>query len=196
MSEQQQQPQRAEKDDERRTLDDHRPTTSERRSGRLLFQSCQSCHVGAPVGPPWWRDQRCVLGQTAGTMYGNDYPYSTALKQSGIVWDEENLDAFLANPEAVIPGTFMGNEPMTDPMERKMVIESLKLFCTSDYDDGGKIESITSAPTEMGSGGFTDDGSGPAIGGASSADAMSRTMWWAMAPVVVSSWWLLNAGRR
>ena len=193
-----QQPQRPvdEETSERYALDDEyrRPNTSERRSGRLLFQSCQSCHVGAPVGPPIWSDKKCILGQTAGTMYGNNYPYSTALKQSGIVWDESLLDSFLENPQAVIPGNFMGNEPMTDPMERKMIIESLKIFCT---EDGGKIESTTtSAPSEVdseeptgGFGGQSMGGGGPAAGG-----AMSWTMWGL--PMAVTSWLLLGAGGR
>jgi cytochrome c2 len=41
--------------------------------------------------------------------------YTAALKESGIVWSEEAIDAFLRDPEKAIPGTSM-SLPGADPM--------------------------------------------------------------------------------
>ncbi len=51
-----------------------------------------------------------VLGRRAGSGLG--FNYSTALRESGIVWDAAALDHFLINPPAAVPGTTM---PMPIP---------------------------------------------------------------------------------
>ena len=175
---------------------------SERRSGRLLFQSCQSCHVGPPLGPPLWSNQACLLGVSAGTAFGSDYPYSSALRDSGIVWNENTLDAFLKDPQALIPGTVMGNEPMDDPMERQMMIGILKSFCSDTLGPGGgDSEFVDESSTQV----PTDDpdedkaATGAAAGGPGRLTGLSSSLWM-MAPVVVTSWLFLGAvggaGRR
>ena len=49
------------------------------------------------------------------------------MKQSGIVWDEANLDQFIANPDQVVSGNTM--KPyggITDAALRKTIVEFLK----------------------------------------------------------------------
>jgi len=53
------------------------------------------------VGPR----HRAVVGRAAGAVEG--YAYSPALKQSGLVWDAANLDRWLTNPQALVPGAKM-----------------------------------------------------------------------------------------
>ena len=71
--------------------------------GKTLYQNCTACHSidDDDVGPR----HRGVVGRTAGTVPG--YPYSAALKASGIVWDKNTLDRWLTNPSAMVPGTKM-----------------------------------------------------------------------------------------
>jgi cytochrome c len=47
-----------------------------------------------------------VFGRKAGGV--KNYRYSDALKKSKIVWNRDNLTAWLANPEVLIPGQRMG----------------------------------------------------------------------------------------
>tara|TARA_Y100000589_G_C26849579_1_gene505367 strand:+ start:337 stop:546 length:210 start_codon:yes stop_codon:yes gene_type:complete len=55
-----------------------------------------------------------------------EFGYSDALRRSGIVWTEEVLDKFLADPLATVPGTTMGFAGIKDDEERRSIIEYLK----------------------------------------------------------------------
>jgi cytochrome c len=75
-------------------------------SGEQLFTACASCHslqAGAPhrVGP----NLHGLAGQSAGSQPG--FTYSSALKHSGIVWDEGSLLAFILESGRLVPGTWM-----------------------------------------------------------------------------------------
>jgi cytochrome c len=75
--------------------------------GAALFkQQCATCHTtslsDAPrQGPPLVQ----IVGRRAGKVEG--FHYSPALAQAGFTWDEGRLDAWLADPQAVIPGAIM-----------------------------------------------------------------------------------------
>lgn len=53
------------------------------------------------VGPR----HRGVVGRAAGAVPG--YAYSARLRGSGIVWTPANLDRWLTNPQAMVPGAKM-----------------------------------------------------------------------------------------
>jgi len=46
-----------------------------------------------------------IRGRKAGAEPG--YNYSAAMKQSGLVWDDKTLDAYLADPQKLVPGNKM-----------------------------------------------------------------------------------------
>ncbi len=46
-----------------------------------------------------------IVGRRAGSLPG--FNYSPSMKQSGITWDEANLDQFIADPEQVVSGNTM-----------------------------------------------------------------------------------------
>jgi cytochrome c len=71
--------------------------------GKTLYQACEACHSidENDLGPR----HRGVVGRRAGSI--EDYAYSTALKNSGLTWDEPTLDRWLINPSALVPGTKM-----------------------------------------------------------------------------------------
>lgn len=89
--------------------------------GETLYQGCQDCHSldKNDVGPK----HRSVFGRKAGSIA--DYSYSESLKQSGIVWDEANLDKWLTDPQAFIPGVKMFYH-LSEAQDRADVIAYLK----------------------------------------------------------------------
>ncbi len=88
--------------------------------GAAIVQArCNVCHSPeAGQGP----DLTGVVGRKAGSLAG--FPYSPALKASGLTWTAVNLDAFLADPSKRVAGTSMTN-PMVDTAERADVIAYL-----------------------------------------------------------------------
>src|SRR5215468_12645231 len=82
--------------------------------GHALYQSrCTACHSldQSRIGPA----HRGVFDRRAASVPGFDY--SPALKRSGVRWTEANLDRWLANPEALVPGQRMGYQ-VADPVDR------------------------------------------------------------------------------
>lgn len=78
------------------------------KSGQQTFRAqCGVCHQGGPgdgeggQGP----NLNGVVGRKAGSLAG--FPYTAALKSSGLVWTQANLDRFLTDPSKMVPGTAM-----------------------------------------------------------------------------------------
>jgi cytochrome c len=90
--------------------------------GEEIYNSrCIACHSpdANRVGPR----HRGVVGRAAGSL--PDFNYSRAVKASGVVWDEQTLDQWLANPQGFIPGQRM-NFRVSDPADRADLIAFLK----------------------------------------------------------------------
>jgi len=88
------------------------------------FAICAACHTVSPsgensIGP----NLRGVVGRHAGTA--PNYSYSRAMRESGIVWSKAELDSFLANVPAKVPGTLMAYNGVADAAERQAVIDYL-----------------------------------------------------------------------
>ncbi len=72
--------------------------------GREIYESrCIACHSpdANRVGPR----HRGVFGRKAGSLA--DYSYSKALRGSDFVWNDQTLDRWLTNPQALVPGQKM-----------------------------------------------------------------------------------------
>ena len=93
--------------------------------GKKLFTKCKACHnADAPkhkVGPHLVG----IVGRKAGAAEGYT-KYSKDLKDSGIVWDEANLDKWLTNPKGMYPKTKMIYPGLKSADDRANVIEYLK----------------------------------------------------------------------
>lgn len=96
--------------------------------GARAFQRCYACHSLDPAE----RDLQGpaldgVIGRRAGTREG--YDYSAALIEAGrngLIWTEQTLDAFVTDPQALVPGTNMAPMRMIDSGERADLIAYLK----------------------------------------------------------------------
>jgi cytochrome c len=90
--------------------------------GKELFDKrCGGCHAldRDKEGP----HLRGVYGRTAGTA--NAFPYSAALKKSGITWTEETLDKWLTDTEKLVPDNDMTFR-VEKAAERSEIIAYLK----------------------------------------------------------------------
>ncbi|QDH70068.1 c-type cytochrome [Marilutibacter alkalisoli] len=99
------------------------PVRGEPARGERVFQQCYACHSVQPgedglPGP----NLAGVVGRGAGRA---DFDYSPALRAAaigGLVWTREELDAFLRDPEARLPGNTMGYVGLRDRQMRADVI--------------------------------------------------------------------------
>jgi cytochrome c2 len=89
-------------------------------AGEAAFSRCAACHSRAAgahgVGP----SLHGLAGRAAGSAPG--FAFSPALRNSGITWDAESLDAFIAAPAAAIPGNRMPFTGIRDDLERAALI--------------------------------------------------------------------------
>jgi cytochrome c len=92
--------------------------------GEKRFEDCAACHklqVGAnDVGP----SLHGIFQRKAAEL--TDYRYSPALRRSGIVWSPQTLDAFIADPQKLVPANRMPYAGMTDAAERADLIAYLQ----------------------------------------------------------------------
>jgi cytochrome c len=97
-------------------------TAADAEAGKTVFHKCQACHqLGKnAVGP----NLVGVVGRKAGTA--SDFNYSEAVKNSGITWDEANLNEWLQGPSKKILGTKMIFAGVKDDTDRANLIEYLK----------------------------------------------------------------------
>ncbi len=88
------------------------------------FAQCAICHSVEPgrngIGP----SLAGVYGAQAGHVA--DYAYSTAMRESGLTWDEATLDSYLQNPRAAVPNTKMSYAGLRDDAQRAELIAWLK----------------------------------------------------------------------
>ncbi|MGD9981991.1 MAG: cytochrome c family protein [Hyphomonadaceae bacterium] len=93
-------------------------------AGRRVFAQCRSCHVveaGAPhrVGP----NLHGVFGREIGTAEG--FTYSQAVQNANFVWNAEQLDHWLQNPQTFLPGNRMAFAGVRDETQRRDLIAFL-----------------------------------------------------------------------
>ena len=93
--------------------------------GATLFTNqCGTCHTVEHSAPPRQGPNLAgVVGRKAGTFPG--FKYSPAFAHADFVWDDARLDSWLANPQAMLPGTIMVYH-QANPKTRQAVIAWLK----------------------------------------------------------------------
>ena len=93
-------------------------------AGKVEFKKCALCHTAEPgknkIGPSLFG----VVGRKSASL--DNYNYSEAMKKFDHTWTPENLDTYLADPRAVVPGTKMIFPGIKDEKERQDVIAYLE----------------------------------------------------------------------
>ena len=93
-------------------------------AGKKVFNKCKACHTldegKNKVGPSLFG----VLGRKAAAVQG--FKYSKALQESGLTWDQESLEKFLAKPKDLVPGTRMAFAGLKKDDEIEDVIAYIK----------------------------------------------------------------------
>ncbi len=94
--------------------------------GSFQFRKCAICHALEEGGPSRSGPSLAGLfGRRAGSYPG--YDFSDALHGSEIVWTEETVDLlFDIGPDKMFPGTKMPIQRLTDPGDRRDLVEFLK----------------------------------------------------------------------
>ena len=92
--------------------------------GEAKFKECAACHKLESgvnnVGP----SLNGIIGRKAGELA--DFRYSPAIKRSGITWAPDTLDAFIKEPQAMVPANRMPYAGLADPADRADLIAYLQ----------------------------------------------------------------------
>ena len=99
------------------------PKTVDR--GQVVFKKCQTCHTLAEgdrhkVGPNLYG----MFGAQAGVKEG--FKFSKAMVESGLVWDDENVSAYIENPMKFMPGNRMSFVGIRKAEDREKLIAYLR----------------------------------------------------------------------
>ncbi len=93
--------------------------------GAALFEPCRACHAleanaEEGAGP----NLSGVIGRKVAGDPRFDYsPALRAGREAGLVWDRARLERFLADPEAMFPGLWMGGRGLAEAAERAALVE-------------------------------------------------------------------------
>lgn len=97
------------------------------KAGEKVFKKCKACHVVDKEKNKTGPHLVNIMGRSAGSLESYK-KYSKAMKESGIVWDEETLDGYLEKPKKYIKGTKMAFAGLKKEKDRENVIAYLKSF--------------------------------------------------------------------
>ena len=90
--------------------------------GKELFIACAACHTekADAIGP----NLKGVFGRKSAAI--EDFRYSNAMKRANLVWDEDNLRAYIHDPQTKVKGNRMPYGGMSDPKDVDDVVAYLK----------------------------------------------------------------------
>ncbi len=89
----------------------------------LFFSECRRCHAPDPTDPSYGPQLDNIVGRQAGTVPG--YEYSSALKNSGIVWTPAALRAWMEDNDGFMPGTKMRHVGIEDRTVQDFILAYL-----------------------------------------------------------------------
>jgi cytochrome c len=93
--------------------------------GEKVFKRyCTTCHIATAKGSPRQGPTLFgVVGRKAGSVEG--FRYTNANRNSNLVWTEDQLDKYLTDPRAVVPGTSMAFAGVNNADDRQNLIAYL-----------------------------------------------------------------------
>jgi cytochrome c len=94
------------------------------RGADLFGRACGACHSLQPGRDRTGPSLAGVVGRKAGDL-PTFHRYSPALKNSGVTWDRAALDAWITNPQALVPGNRMPFRGIPDAQARADIVAYL-----------------------------------------------------------------------
>jgi len=80
--------------------------SAQEEAGEIAYNNaCRTCHSLEEGDNRLGPNLHNIIGREAGAL--PDFAYSPSMKNSEIVWDEQSLDRFIEDPDAVISGNRM-----------------------------------------------------------------------------------------
>jgi cytochrome c len=127
--------------------------TGDAARGQRIFGACAACHSLQPDKNMTGPSLSGLWNRKAGTVAS--FPrYSPALKSADVVWDDQTLDAWITNPQLVIPGNEMTFPGVREPQHRVDLLAFLK-----EATKPGA--SFAQQPSHEGMGGMMGGGAAP-----------------------------------
>lgn len=119
--------------------------------GKAIFRKCCSqCHTirrdgRNPYGTLWGPSLYGIVGRTAArNQKSGCQSHSSSLKESGILWTERNLMAFIKNPRAFTGGpinmNFRGIDSFTDRVDLIHFLKAAGHECWMNEDDAQHMQ--------------------------------------------------------
>jgi cytochrome c len=102
-----------------------RGTSAAAAEGARVFRACIACHSLQPGRHRTGPSLAGIIGRKAGEAEGFAR-FSPALRDSGVIWDETSLDAWISDPAAFIPGNRMTFPGLPDEQARADLIAYLE----------------------------------------------------------------------
>ena len=99
------------------------PVIGDVATGKLVFRKCQACHSLEPGKNGLGPSLAGLIGKKASSV--PNYNYSPAMKGSNLTWDVATLDAYLSDPQKLVPGNKMPFPGLKTENERNAVIAFL-----------------------------------------------------------------------
>jgi len=90
--------------------------------GKALYAPCAACHTDKAdaLGP----SLKGVFGRKSAAL--EDFRYSNAMKRANLVWDDDNLHAYIHDPQGKVKGNRMPYGGMSDAKDVDDVVAYLK----------------------------------------------------------------------
>jgi nitrite reductase (NO-forming) len=99
------------------------PVVGDVATGKLVFRKCQACHSLESGKNGLGPSLAGLIGKKASSV--PNYNYSSAMKGSNLTWDVSTLDAYLSDPQKLVPGNKMPFPGLKTENERNAVIAFL-----------------------------------------------------------------------
>jgi cytochrome c len=92
--------------------------------GKQLFVACAACHSEKAdgIGP----SLKGVYGRKSAAL--EDFRYSNPMKRANLVWNAENLRAYLIDPQAKVKGNRMPFGGVANPQEAEDLVAYLESY--------------------------------------------------------------------